>query len=129
MPRMYMAGLLQKEVDYRPSAADSATLRAAALTAREAAHRLKGVYLFGTLVVAQAEDAREAQGVAALVPLRLLHQIERDLQHYLRLDDADAPVRELLHRVRAEPLRQLGQLGVRQPRVSLADVQKLRVFL
>ncbi|MDT5158244.1 MAG: hypothetical protein QOH51_2601 [Acidobacteriota bacterium] len=97
--------------------------------ARDAPDCVERVYLCGGLVFAQAKDAWEAQRVPALMSLRLLHAVERDFQNYLRLDDAHAPVCELLQGVRAKSLGQLHQLRVRQTRVSLADVQKLRVIL
>ena len=63
------------------------------------------------------------------MPLGLLDEIEGHFQNYLRLDDADAAVRELLQGVRTEPLGQLGQLDVGQAGVGLADVEQLRVVL
>src|SRR5947207_7550405 len=53
---------------------------------------IDGRDLVDRLVVADARDAREAQGVARLVSLRLLDSIERDLQDHRRLHDVHRPV-------------------------------------
>ena len=45
----------------------------------QAAHGFERVYLCERFVITQAQDAREAQGVAALVAARGLHAIKRDL--------------------------------------------------
>src|SRR3954462_5673478 len=48
--------------------------------------------LLWRLVVADARDTREAEGVARLVALRLLDAVERDLEHDRRGEDGDRAV-------------------------------------
>ena len=84
-----------------------------------ASHRLEGVDLVGGLVGSQGGDPREAQREPRLVAVRADDHVERDLDDDLRLDLAVAPVAR--DRVRLEPLRHLGDLGVGQPAVRLAD--------
>ncbi len=80
----------------------------------QAAHGFERVYLGHSLIVAQAKDAREAQGVAALVPFGFLYAIKGYFDNDAGLDDADFAVRVLLKGMRAEPFGQLGQLDIRQ---------------
>ena len=64
-------------------------------------------------------DPRKAQRVARLVAVRADDHVERDLDDDRRLDLAVAP--EALDRVGLEPRRHLGDLGVGQAAVRLAD--------
>src|SRR5690348_10934689 len=84
----------------------------------------QGVDLVHRLVVADAHDAREAQRVAAQVPARMLDGVERHLEHDLGPDHASIPL--VLHRHGEEFLGVLGDLGVGQPGIRLADVDQPR---
>jgi hypothetical protein len=73
-------------------------------------------------VIAQPQYARETQGVAALVAFGFLHAVKRNFENDFRLDRADAPVCELLNRVRFEPFGQFADLNIRESRICFADV-------
>src|SRR6185295_13141553 len=81
--------------------------------------RLDRVDIVGRLVRPEGGDPREPERIARLVAGRADDDVEGDLDDDGRLDLAVAP--EPLDRVGLEPGRHLGDLGVRQPAVGLAD--------
>ena len=91
-------------------------------------HGFDRVYFLDSFIVAQAQDAWEAQGVAALVPFRFLHAIKGHFEDDERLDNADFPMREFLYGVGAKPFGQLGQLHIGEARICFADVEKLTIL-
>ena len=84
-------------------------------------HRCKRVYFAGRLVAAESYDARKAQSVAALMPIRRLYAVESHFNDDRWLDDAHSAVRVFLHSVSSEPLSHLGNFDIRQPGIRLAD--------
>ena len=82
-------------------------------------HCLDRVDLGRRLVRAQVGDAREAQREPGLVPVRADDDVERDLDDDERLHLAVAPVPG--DRVGLEPAGHLGDLGIGQAAVRLAD--------
>ena len=85
-------------------------------------HGFERVDLCSRLVRSQLDDPREAQREAGAVTIGTHDDVEGDLHHHGGLDLAIAP--ELGDRVRFEPARHLGNLGVRQSAVGLADVHQ-----
>src|SRR5262249_44122890 len=90
-------------------------------------HARQAVRLLGGFVPADSFDARETQGVAAGVALRLLDLVAGDLQDDLWDDAADAAVDQLQRAVR-ENFRELRDLGVGDAAVGFADVDQLRAL-
>ena len=84
--------------------------------------RLDRVDLVDRLVGAEGDDPREAQREPRPVAVRADDHVERDLDDDGRLDHVVAPVAG--DRVVLEPARHLGDLGVGQPAVGLADVDQ-----
>src|SRR6476646_4861252 len=88
----------------------------------QGADRLQRVDLVGRLVRPKRGDPREPQREPRLVAVRADDHVERDLDDDGRLDLAIAP--EPGDRVLLEPARHLGDLGVGQAAVRLADVDQ-----
>src|SRR6476469_8193971 len=83
---------------------------------------LERVDLVGRLVRPERGDPREPQRKPRLVAVRADDDVERDLDDDGRLDLAVAP--EPGDRVLLEPARHLGDLGIGQAAVRLADVDE-----
>ena len=84
---------------------------------------LEGVDLVEGLVVADAEDAGEAQGEAAGVAVGAHDVVEGDFEDAEGLDGAEVAV--VFERVGLEPVGQFGDLGVGDAGVGFADVEQL----
>src|SRR6516162_1984472 len=98
-------------------------LRWSCLAGEQFGHRIQGVNLGYGLVSPNADDSRKAQRVSAIVTRRLLDIVERHLEHDHRLDRPPMPV--ILDRVPQKKLGVFADLGIREPRISLADIQEL----
>ena len=83
-----------------------------ALALEEFCRPLKRVRFFGQLVGSQAHNAREPQGIAAVMAIRFHDVVERHFQHYVRL--YQAPEALVFDCVIKKPLRHLGYFGVSQ---------------
>src|SRR5438552_18397968 len=71
---------------------------------------LQSIYLFESLIIADAEDARKAQCKSTLVPVRLHDGVKCDFQHDLRFHFADEAT---VHKgVSEKPLGHLSNLFV-----------------
>src|SRR5689334_8945883 len=66
-------------------------------------HSRQRVDFFHVLVATKSYDARKAQSVAALMPVRGLHPIKSDFNDDRRLDNPNSAVREFLNCMCAEP--------------------------
>src|ERR1051326_7284543 len=95
--------------------------------AGEPAHSFERINLVRLLVGSQPDDAWKPQSIATLVTLGWLDSVKGYFQNNQRLDHAHASVGELLESVRAKPFGHLGDFRVSQSRISLADVEQLRL--
>src|SRR5690606_9185155 len=89
----------------RPSAAVAARAWPAPPSSRQRLQRGQHVGLRGGLVVAPAQDAREAYGNAGLVPAAAVHRLEAQLEHVYRFHRAYGA--EAFQRMRADPAVEL----------------------
>src|SRR5712691_1284311 len=80
---------------------------------------LQSVDLIRRLVFPDSFDAREPEGVTAVVPIALLDAIEGHLEDYLRLDGPPVPV--ILDRQLLDSLGHRIYFAVRQTRVGFPD--------
>src|SRR5256885_14741729 len=83
---------------------------------------LQTIYLFGSLIIADAKDPRKAQCKSTLVPVRPHDGVKCNLQHDLRLHFAsETAVHE---RVSEKPLRHLSNLFVSESRIGFPNVHE-----
>src|SRR5579871_285028 len=91
-----------------------------ALSFEDFSCRFDRIGVLRSLVRAQSHDPRKPQRVAAFMAVRLHHVVECDLQYNLWLDGTAETL--IFDGVLKKPLGHLGDFGVGQSRISLANI-------
>src|SRR6266542_1739815 len=89
----------------------------------ELSNRLERVDFGCVFIWSQPKDSGEPESVSTLVALGFLNTVKRDLEHDLRLDDSDSPMRKFAYRMVVKPVGHRLEFRISQSGVGFSNIQ------